>query len=107
MRKNIVKKLFGYNSLEDWSSVVCEAVEDFYTEFNVYPNFLYANSSVFEKLLEICIKEEGIENIDPLENDEPLRLGGYISSHYALQYKDDDTLEEFQFLLVHKIKRSK
>jgi hypothetical protein len=106
MRKNIVKKLFGYNSLEDWTTVVPAAVEDFYTEFNVYPTFLIANSSVFTSLLKNCINE-GIENYNPGVDAEPLKLGGYISSHFALQYVDDDTLEEFHFLLVHKIKRSK
>lgn len=106
MRKNIVKKLFGYKSIENWNNVVPAAVEAFYTEFNVYPNFLYANSSVFKSLLKICIND-GIENYIPGTDSEPLKLGGYISSHYALQYVDDDTLEEFQFLLAYKIKRSK
>ena len=101
MQKNIVKKLFGYKSLEDWSSVVCEAVEDFYTEFNVYPNFLFANPSVFNALLKISIKE-GIENYDPEVDQEPLEIGGYISSHFALQFKADETLQEFQFVLGYK-----
>lgn len=93
-----IEKLFQYTDLSEWTDVVPASVHSFYLEFSMYPNVLYANSELFNKLLKICIAE-GIENIHPTDQ-EPLILGGYISHEYALEYVPDDLIPEYRFLLV-------
>lgn len=96
-----IEKLCPYTAQENWTDVVPASVNSFYIEFKVYPNILYANSSVLKNLLQQCIEDGIIENYDPLTQEEPLILGGYISHEYALEYVPDDRLTEYQFLLVY------
>ena len=95
-----IKKIFSYTVLAEWTNIVPACVLEFFNEFNMYPNVLYANSEVFKKLLKICL-EEGIESCDPATTPlESLELGGYISHQWALKYITDDRIPECQFLLV-------
>ena len=92
--------LFDYTSLMNWSEVVPSAVGAFFQKYNIYPNILTANTIVFEKLLQLCIAEGIIENIDTADQAS-LELGGYISHEWALHYIKDDSIPECHFLLVY------
>lgn len=97
----VLRKTFVLESFKGWDHQVNLAVSDFKNKFGCFPNLMMANEVTFKRIdifadKEKVLGEEG-ETVNP---GEYVRLGGFGSEDYQMDFCLDDTLVDKAFVLI-------
>lgn len=94
------RKNYSFDSFKGWDHQLNRSVFDFKNTFSVFPNSMLANEVTYKRI-DISADKNKIlgEKGDKVDSYEYVRLGGFGSEEYELDFCLDNRLEDKAFIL--------
>lgn len=109
----VFKKEYVFDKWTEWEDCIDDAIEDFFDDFDLFPNVLTANKYTFSQINflvnNIPGKKDGIYFIEqqskmkiPVDEEMEIELGRYESEDYSIQFYFDQRIKDKIFILEYK-----
>ncbi len=107
------KKEYAFDKWTDWEDCVDKACEEFYEEFDLYPNVLTANKHTHSQISFLINNIPGLKDnvffIEkqsnlrvPVDNNEEVVVGRYECEDYILEFYFDERIKNKVFFLEYR-----
>ncbi|HPS72274.1 MAG TPA: hypothetical protein PLM70_08470 [Bacteroidales bacterium] len=97
-----LEKEYTFQEWSLWNWSIIDAAEDFYNEFNHYPNFLFANEDTFSQInLIVCITPE-FRKYFIKNNPEygEVEIGSFENKDFSVRFLYNSDLADKDFIMM-------